>query len=171
MTTMVRCGCGYDLEHHALGEVCPECGGTVTERSLVWVMERSLLSKLNLILAVPVWVAASVALAYQSTPPLLGLAFMLPFAMSPHAVSHVLSFRLKSRAASALLGVGMLAYLAWFFYLYLDAFYWHLDAQSSLLMLFVGIYSLPVMAPLWGAAIWMERVAKRKHGRLISASS
>ncbi len=117
--------------------------------------------KFNHILAVALWIAVSWALASKSDP-WTAFLFFVPFTLGPHAVSHVLCFLLKSHRAAMLLAVGMLVYAAWFFYVYVDAFYVHLDPQSSIALLFVGVVSLPVMVPIWAGALVLDRAAKRR---------
>ena len=56
----------------------------------------------------------------------------------------------------------MLAYVSWFFFVYIDVFYLHPDAQSPIALLFVGLVSLPVMIPVWVGAFAFERRAKFK---------
>jgi hypothetical protein len=99
--------------------------------------------------------AGIIALAKVSAS-LSGVLFILPFALGPLFVTLGLTFFCKSVKSVALLLVSAVAYTAWFFFVYLDAFHWHLDAQSGFVLLVVGIYSLPVMLPLWVAA-WRKR--------------
>lgn len=122
-----------------------------------------MMAKINHCLAIVVWLAVCVALAGQSDP-MYGFVFFVPFSLGPHAVSHLLCLWIRSRRAATLLGVGMLAYAAWFFFVYADAFYFNLDAQSAIAMLYVGIVTLPVMIPVWLIAIAMETSAKKRAG-------
>tara|TARA_A100000171_G_scaffold37536_1_gene36578 strand:+ start:292 stop:657 length:366 start_codon:yes stop_codon:yes gene_type:complete len=117
--------------------------------------------KVNHILAVIVWVSVCVVLA-RGSEPAHAFLFFVPFTLGPHAVSHALCFVLKSCGAAILLGIGMLAYVSWFFFVYIDAFYWNLDAQSAIALLFVGVVSLPVMIPVWAVALVLEGAAKRR---------
>jgi len=135
-------------------------GGGKISRQPVGVVY-SQMSKFNQILAITVWVSVCVALASKSEP-FFGFLFFVPFTLGPHAVSHALCFWLKSRGSAILLGIGMLAYVSWFFFVYIDAFSVHLDAQSSIALLFVGLVSLPVMIPVWVGAFAFERRAKFK---------
>jgi hypothetical protein len=122
----------------------------------------------NHILAVLVWVSVCVALASKSGP-LLGFLFFVPFTLGPHAVSHALCFFVRSRWAEILLSVGMLGYVSWFFFVYVDVFYIHLDPQSSIALLFVGVVSLPVMIPVWAGALVIERSARFKRKKAAAA--
>lgn len=115
----------------------------------------------NHVLAVSVWLASCLALAIVSDPA-YGFLFFVPFTLGPHAVSHGLCFVLNSRGAAVALCIGMLAYLAWFFYVYADAFYFNVDAQSGIALAFIGIFSLPVMVPVWLGAWALERAAIKK---------
>jgi hypothetical protein len=118
--------------------------------------------KFNHILAIFVWVAAGVALVRVSEP-WYGMMVLIPFILGPHLVSHTMCFFVKSRRAAAILSFGMLAYLAWFFFVYVNAYYIELDAQSSIALLFVGLVSLPVMIPVWLISAGMERVAENRN--------
>lgn len=82
-----------------------------------------------------------------------GLAFIVPLALGPMAVTLLLTCFCHRPLSLALLMTSTVLYAAWFFLVYLDVFYWHLDPQSAIALLFVGIYSLPVMLPLWAVAI------------------
>lgn len=117
--------------------------------------------KFNHILALVVWFSVCVALARDSEAG-AGFLFFVPFTLGPHAVSHWLCFVLKSRGAAILLAVGMLAYAAWFFFVYVDAFYVHPDPQSPIALLVVGVVSLPVMVPVWVGALVLDGAARRR---------
>ncbi len=126
------------------------------------------MSKFNQALAIAVWVFVCVALASNSEP-FFGFLFFVPFTLGPHAVSHALCFLFKSRGSAILLGIGMLAYVSWFFFVYVDVFYVHPDAQSPIALLFVGLVSLPVMIPVWVGAFAFEQRAKVKGEKAAAA--
>ncbi|MBK1834112.1 hypothetical protein [Roseibacillus ishigakijimensis] len=67
------------------------------------------------------------------------------------------------RFCQILLTVGSLLYGGWFAFVYLSAFHWHLDAQSSIALLFVGIYSLPIMIPIWLVSATVHRRRLNKN--------
>ncbi len=85
-----------------------------------------------------------------------GLLFFVPFTLGPLFVTLLLDFFVHRRLALGLLLASTLIYFAWFLFVYLSAFYWHPDAQGAIALLFIGIYSLPVMIPLWITA-WLKR--------------
>lgn len=99
-------------------------------------------------------IAAGIIALAKVAASLSGVLFILPFALGPLFVTLCLTFFCKRVLSLALLLVSAVAYTAWFFFVYLDAFHRHLDPQSAIVLLFVGIYSLPVMLPLWVAAWW-----------------
>ena len=119
--------------------------------------------KFNHILAIVVWVSVYWALASKSDP-WSAFLFFVPITLGPHAVSHVLCFLLKSHRAAVVLSAGMLAYCAWFFFVYVDVFYVHLDPQSAIALLFVGVVALPLMIPVWVVAFALDRAAKKRDG-------
>lgn len=88
---------------------------------------------------------------------LAGVIFMTPFSLGPLFVTLSLAFKAESLLSQRLLLASTVAYSSWFAFAYLDAFVWHLDPQSALVLLFVGIYSLPVMLPLWVIAWWKRK--------------
>lgn len=99
--------------------------------------------------------AGTVLLGKQSSSP-DGLLFFVPFTLGPLFVTLLLGFIVRRKLALGLLLTSTLIYFAWFLFIYLSAFYWHLDAQSAIALLIIGIYSLPVMIPLWIVA-WLKR--------------
>lgn len=119
------------------------------------------MASMNQVLGIAIWIAAIVVFA-SGADPVLSVLFFGAFCLGPHAVTHGLCFVLRSKKAAVLLAVGMLAYAAWFLYLYLDAFYWNIDAQSSIALFFGVLLSLTLMIPLWLAAFALEQSAKVK---------
>ncbi len=55
----------------------------------------------------------------------------------------------NNKKSQLTLTIGSILYAAWFIFAYLDIFYWHLDPQSAVGLLLVGIYSLPIMGVIW----------------------
>lgn len=98
------------------------------------------------------------ALLAKSEPVLSGL-FFVPFALGPLFVSIFLSIISPSKSCQITLSIGSILYALWFGYIYLDAFYWHLDPQSAIALVFIGIYSLPVMILVWIITL----VLRKKH--------
>ena len=90
-----------------------------------------------------------------------GLLFMAGFCLWPHAVQWGLICLLRGNAAQWLLAAATLSYAGCFAYLYMNVVVWHPDPQSPIAFLFSGVYALPVLLPLWGAA-WL--VAGRRRG-------
>jgi len=85
------------------------------------------------------------------------MTFFLPFYGFPLIVSIVLSARFKKEPASQVfLAIASLLYALWFVYAMHDAFYVHLDPQSGLVIIFVGIYALPILLPLWIVAFLLN---------------
>jgi hypothetical protein len=108
-------------------------------------------AKINKVIAILIWVVSGITLALESTP-LYAFLFFVPFALFPHGINHLLIYKLSSLCSQYILLLGQLMYFGWYIYIYIDTFYVNLDAQSGLVMLFVGIYSLPVMAVVWFTA-------------------
>lgn len=84
---------------------------------------------------------------------LFGAMFFVPFALGPLFVSLIIAAASAYRSCQIILTVGSGLYAAWFGYLFLSAFCWNVDAQSPIVVVFIGIYSLPVMIPIWISAL------------------
>ena len=110
-------------------------------------MQRGVTSPAFLI-TVQVIVLGLVVLGWESNS-LSGAFFIAPFVLGPLMVSLLLAALCPYRTCQITLVTGTVLYAAWCGYVYLSAFLWHVDAQSSISLLFTGIYSLPVMIPLW----------------------
>jgi len=82
-----------------------------------------------------------------------GTIFALCFCGFPPIVSMVLSVKAKSPFSHIILATASLLYGIWFAYAMFDAFYVHVDPQSAIVIVFVGIYALPVLLPLWILAV------------------
>lgn len=94
-------------------------------------------------------IAGTVALGIQADG-LEGALFFAPFSLGPLFISTGLALTWWHRPrAQSVLAVGTAAYALFFAYCFLSAFHWHPDPQSPTVMVFVGIYSLPVMLIFW----------------------
>ena len=82
----------------------------------------------------------------------------------PPIVSMVLSYRSKSPISQMILAGTSLLYGLWFscimYYVFSIA---PPDAQNGLIILFVGIYALPVLLPLWIIAYFVDWRSCKKH--------
>ena len=86
-----------------------------------------------------------------------GVLFFIPFALGPLFVSLMLAAIEHERSCQITLIIGSVLYAVWFGFVFLDAFYWHIDPQSSIALIFIGIYSLPVMIPVWIVFLVLRR--------------
>ena len=82
---------------------------------------------------------------------------LFPFYEYPPIVSLFLERRCEKVIPRVFFAVASLGYGIWFAYLYYNALYVHLDPQSGLVLLFVGIYAFPVVALLWTIAFIFEK--------------
>ena len=81
----------------------------------------------------------------------------------PPIVSMVLSYRSKSPISQMILAGTSLLYGVWFTCIMYHEFYIAPpDAQRGLIILFVGIYALPVLLPLWIIAYFVEWRSRKK---------
>lgn len=116
------------------------------------------------LLALALWLISLLLLCMKAEP-WYGAFFIAAFSLFPHAVTHAMLWMQQSTPARLVLVIGMCLFGAWFLYIYADVFYWNLDPQSPVALVFIGFFSLPVMIPLWILATLLERrqrVAARK---------
>jgi hypothetical protein len=102
--------------------------------------------------------AGLAVLAIKGSTAWAAVLFLAPFSLGPLLITLILAFFCERAVSLALLLASTCLYSAWFAYVYLDAFYWHVDPQSAIAMVVVGIYSLPVMLPLWSVAYRMRKL-------------
>src|SRR5690349_3591354 len=73
---------------------------------------------------------------------LIAFLFGVPIGLWPLAVSLQLGLRCRGiPKAQGALAVGSCLYALWFLLVCADAFFWHPDAQSGIVILFVAFYS------------------------------
>ncbi len=105
-----------------------------------------------------VLIAGFCLLGWQSST-ILGAFFFVPFALGPLILQLWFARIWPSRVSDRILAVAAIAYAAWFGYVYWDAFHAHLDPQSSIAMVFVGIWALPGMCVFWLCAFFFRKRA------------
>lgn len=101
----------------------------------------------------------------SKSEPASGALFFVPFALGPLFVSLLLAAIAPNRSCQITLVIGSLLYSVWFGFVFLNAFYWHIDPQSSIAMIFIGIYSLPVMIPVWLLSLVLRHRHKVANGQ------
>lgn len=110
-----------------------------------------------------VFITALLLLQSKSSSP-AGLLFFIPFSFGPMIVSLLLGLWTASKRSSLILLASNLLYFSWFLWVYLDVFYIHIDPQSPIAFVFIGIVALPVMTPLWVVALILERKSTLNQG-------
>lgn len=85
-----------------------------------------------------------------------GAVVLLAFYAGPILVTLLLSWKFQTNLAQAVLLASLPTYFAWIGYDLYNAFFANLDPQSGIVLIAVGIMSLPVMIPLWILAIILE---------------
>lgn len=112
-------------------------------------------------------VMIAVMLAFKASD-LMGVLYFIPFTAGPLFVSLAMALMLSRPAAQMTLAVGSLLYAVYFIWCYLSIFYWNVDPQSPIGLVFLGIISLPVMLVVWliaGLLSWTGgRDANRRGG-------
>jgi hypothetical protein len=83
----------------------------------------------------------------------LGGLFFLPFLFGPLMLAWIPMWICRSERSQGVFLLANLAYAIWFLYVYLDVFHFHPDANSVIGLLFVGLYSLPILLCLCVIAI------------------
>jgi len=74
---------------------------------------------------------------------------MTPFALGPLVLSLLVTLFARTKASQITLIVGSVLYGGFFIYLYIQLYYVSPSPQSGIGLLFIGIYSLPVMLVVW----------------------
>ena len=78
--------------------------------------------------------------------------FVILFVLWPLVLSLFLALIAQSRSSQVTLIIGSILYGACFSFIYGSS-----GAQSGVALLFMGFYSLPVMVPIWGVAVFLKR--------------
>ena len=78
--------------------------------------------------------------------------FVILFVLWPLVLSLFLALITQSRSSQITLIIGSILYGACFSFIYGSS-----GAQSGVALLFMGFYSLPVMVPIWGVAVFLRR--------------
>lgn len=118
------------------------------------------MKRLNRIVAALFWVVGIVALCAKADPFYAGF-FFLPFAFGPQILTHVGILFARTRGAQTTLFIALVVYFAWFSFIFVEVFYINPDPQGAVALLFVGVYSTPVMLPFWIiAAVFEHRLKK-----------
>jgi len=88
---------------------------------------------------------------------------VLLFCGFPPIISIMLSARAKNFFSQVILSAASLFYGVWFTYVMYEAFYVNSDALSGVVLLFVGIFFLPILLPIWLVAIVVEIWHRKKY--------
>ena len=109
----------------------------------------------------PFWVISAViflmafSLLLSQSGGVMGvLLLLLPLTFGPMIVSLILGAAVGSQRSLLTLLISNILYSFGVLWAYFHAFYFYPDPQAGLVFLFVGIYSLPVMIPMWIAAVY-----------------
>lgn len=85
---------------------------------------------------------------------------LTPLCSFPFIVNGILACKWKNRWSLGILATTSIVYGLWFTSVMYDAFYLHYllkpDPQGGLIILFVGIYALPVLLPAWIVAWYLN---------------
>jgi CDP-diglyceride synthetase len=108
-------------------------------------------------LATAILLAVGILVLMTESEPVIGALFFVPFALGPLLVSLAIATKSPYLSCQIILTVGSVLYGTWFGFVFLDAFYWHVDPQSAIALLFIGIYSLPIMIPIWLTTLALRR--------------
>ena len=111
----------------------------------------------------PFWIISAVMfllafslLLSQSSGVMGVLLLLLPLTFGPMIVSLILGAFVGSQRSLLTLLISNVLYSFWVLWAYLIAFYFYPDPQAGIIFVFVGIYSLPVMMPMWVVAIYFR---------------
>ena len=131
---------------------------------LLWLFGRKMKSgiKSPAFLTTALLLVVGTLVLMSTSEQLIGALFFVPFALGPLFVSLVIAVNSPYRSCQIILTVGSGLYSAWFGFVFLNAFYYHVDAQSSIALIFIGIFSLPIMIPIWLITLVLRRRNKLK---------
>jgi hypothetical protein len=107
-------------------------------------------------------IGLGVAALMSKSESIFGTLFFIPFALGPLFVSLFLTAVSQNKSLQIVLTIGSILYAAWFGFIFLSAFYWHVDPQSAIALIFVGIYSLPAMIPIWVGSLVLKHRTELK---------
>ena len=110
------------------------------------------------VMCVPAYLGAHDGIANM----LFATLFLLPFCGFPPIVSMVIAGYSKASTPQIITATASFLYGIWFIYIANLAFS-TVDAQGGLIFLFVGIYALPVLLPLWITALVLETRHRKKQ--------
>ena len=92
--------------------------------------------------------------------------FFVPTALGPLFVTFLMASFLPSKRAQAALFVSSVLYGGWFAYAYASIFYIDVEPQGAIALLFIGAFSLPVMAVCWITAGVLQAKSPRPNHAL-----
>ena len=85
----------------------------------------------------------------SKSDPIIVAFFSLPFALGPLFISLFMAAISPYRSCQLILTVGSFLYAIWFILIFLNVFFLNPNPESSVALVFIGAYSLPVMIPIW----------------------
>ena len=94
----------------------------------------------------------------------LVVLFFLSFALGPYIVNSIYSLFVKKISSGIVLLVLNFLYIFWASYIYHDAMVVHVDPQSAIALLFIGIYAFPVLLVFWILIFIWERIVISRNG-------
>ena len=110
----------------------------------------------NIILGIILGLAMFIMLVVKSDS-ISAVLFIFPFVIWPHIISNVIVFIRKQFLSQLMLLVGQAGYFIWFCYVYNDIFYENVDPQSSIGLVFVGVYAAKILIFVWIAAAMLPK--------------
>ena len=107
-------------------------------------------------------IAASMVAIGMMTESVSGALFFVPFVTGPLWVSLFMAFLVSSKSQGILLTVASVLYGAWFAMVYASVVYWQSAPVDPVAFVFIGIFSLPVLIPMWLAMLYLRRRQQRE---------
>lgn len=120
------------------------------------------MKKITQIITISSLIVGSVLLCLKASFFISGL-FFVPFSLFPLFISLLLLTETEERKSIVILLIGTFLYTFWFVYAYLSIFYWYPDPQGAIALLFLGVYSLPVMLIIWVVSIILNKPMKSEQ--------
>lgn len=102
---------------------------------------------------------------------MIAVLFFAPFTLLPLLGCLMMAVMLKSTPGQAIVLASVILYIAWFSFIYIDVTWLHVDANGSLMFLFVGAYAFPVLLVIWLIAGGVDFLARRSATKNVTQAA
>ena len=107
------------------------------------------------------FLACSIALLMKTEVTAVSMILTM-IALWPLLVSLLMLIFCREKQPTNILLASVILYVLWFAFIYGQIFFWNVDPQGSIALLFLGIYSLPFTLALWITALVKEAKQRQR---------